>query len=136
MKKDKKLKAEAPGNVYSASCPSRLALDMIGNKWSLLIIPLLATRTFRNNELMREVEGISQKMLTQTLRELERSGLVERIDFRTVPPHVEYSLSPLGRSLSQLLVVVDRWVESHLPDMRGAQENFDLRQPAEPRRLP
>src|SRR5690606_35420004 len=97
------------GNVYSASCPSRGVLETISTRWALLVIPLLAERPTRNNELLRLVGGVSQKMLTQTLRELERNGLVERIDHGTVPPHVEYRLTVLGRSLNQVLVPVDHW---------------------------
>ena len=113
------------GDVYSATCPSRIALDLVGSKWALLIIPLLAQRPFRNNELLRQVEGISQKMLTQTLRDLERNGLVNRIDHKTVPPHVEYYLTELGRSLSNTLEVVDRWAETNFSKLEDARNIFD-----------
>ena len=116
-----------PGNVLSASCPSRAALEVVGSKWALLIVPLLARQPLRNNELLRQVEGISQKMLTQTLRELERHGLVERIDHQTVPPHVEYRLTELGRSLSEALVVIDRWAERHYAAVASARMAFDRR---------
>ena len=92
-----------------------------------LIIPLLAVKPVRNNELLRQIEGISQKMLTQTLRELERNGLVERIDHHTVPPQVEHHLTALGRSLSQTLAVIDRWAETHVADLVAAQQAFDQR---------
>lgn len=115
------------GNVYSATCPSRGVLELVSSKWVLLIVPLLAQRPIRNNELLRLIEGVSQKMLTQTLRELERHGLVERIDHRTVPPHVEYRLTPLGQSLNETLVPVDRWAERHFPRMLSAQAAFDRR---------
>jgi DNA-binding HxlR family transcriptional regulator len=115
------------GDVYSASCPSRDVLEMIASKWALLIIPLLAERPIRNNEFLRLIEGISQKMLTQTLRELERNGLVKRLDHRTVPPHVEYRLTPLGRSLNEILVPVDDWAEVNLPRLLAAREEFDER---------
>jgi DNA-binding HxlR family transcriptional regulator len=115
------------GDVYSASCPSREVLEMIASKWALLIIPLLAERPVRNNEFLRLIEGISQKMLTQTLRELERNGLVKRIDHHRVPPHVEYRLTPLGRSLNQILVPVDDWAEANLPRLLAAREEFERR---------
>jgi len=115
----------ARGDVYSLSCPSRAVLELVGSKWALLIIPLLAVKPERNNELLRRVEGISQKVLTQTLRDLERNGLVERIDHQTVPPHVEYRLTNLGRSLSDTLAVVDRWAEDHVAKVLAAQEAFD-----------
>jgi len=116
------------GNVYSATCPSRAVLEVISTKWALLIVPLLAERPVRNNEFLRLVDGISQKMLTQTLRELERSGLVERIDHKTVPPHVEYRLTPVGRSLNEVLVPVDRWAEANFPKLLESQAAFDAQQ--------
>lgn len=121
----KKRSASSRGDVYSASCPSRVALELIGSKWALLIVPLLDEGPVRNGEFMRRIEGISQKMLTQTLRELERNGLVERIDYQTVPPHVEYQLTALGRSLSRTLVVVDQWAEANIARLVSAQQAFD-----------
>lgn len=115
------------GDVYSAACPSRGVLEMIASKWTLLIIPLLAERPVRNNEFLRLIDGISQKMLTQTLRELERNGLVKRIDHHTVPPHVEYRLTPLGQSLNEILLPVDDWAEVNLPKLLAAREEFDER---------
>jgi DNA-binding HxlR family transcriptional regulator len=117
-----KKQVPAPGNVYDAACPSRSVLELISGKWPLLIVPLLARGPERNNELLRKVDGISQKMLSQTLRELERNGLVERIDYRTVPPHVEYRLTELGQSLSRALGAVDRWAEEHYAQMVAARE--------------
>ncbi|MEL1264498.1 helix-turn-helix domain-containing protein [Pseudoxanthomonas putridarboris] len=104
---------------------------MISTKWALLIIPLLAERPVRNNEFLRLIDGVSQKMLTQTLRELERYGLVERIDYRTVPPHVEYRLTPIGRSLNLVLVPIDDWAEKNFPKLLTAQQDFDRRQESE-----
>lgn len=100
-------------DVFNAGCPSRRVLELVADKWSLLVIPALRGGPLRNNELLRRVGGISQKMLTQTLRDLERHQLVLRTDHGTVPPHVEYELSELGRSLSRVLLAVDRWVEDH-----------------------
>lgn len=102
-----------PADVWNADCPSRRVLELIANKWALLVIPLLRGKPQRNNELLRRVGGISQKMLTQTLRDLELNGLVLREDRQTVPPHVEYRLSPLGLSLSKTLIAVDRWAEAN-----------------------
>lgn len=112
---------EAPADVWNADCPSRRVLELIANKWALLVIPLLRGKPQRNNELLRKVGGISQKMLTQTLRDLELNGLVLRDDRQTVPPHVEYRLSPLGLSLSKTLVAVDRWAESNHAEIDRAQ---------------
>lgn len=111
-------------NVYSSACPSRAVLELISGKWTLLIIPLLAKGPERNNEMLRKIGGISQKMLSQTLRELEAHGLVLRIDHGTVPPHVEYRLTELGHSLSRALEPVDRWAEQHLDEvLKSKTEN-------------
>jgi DNA-binding HxlR family transcriptional regulator len=107
-------------DVYDAACPSRRALALVANKWSLLLLPALREQPLRNGELLRRIGGISQKVLTQTLRELQRNGLVERCPLDTVPPQVEYRLTPLGRSLSEVLLAVDRWVETHAPALGGA----------------
>lgn len=119
---------KALGNVYSATCPSRGVLEVISSKWVLLIVPLLAERPVRNNEFLRLIDGISQKMLTQTLRELERHGLVERIDHRTVPPHVEYRLTSLGRSLNDALQPVDDWAQRNFSSLLAAQRAFEKKQ--------
>lgn len=117
--------AAGGADVFSAACPSRQALELVASKWTLLIIPALAAGTMRNNELLRRIGGVSQKMLTQTLKDLERNGLVLRIDRRTVPPHVEYQLSPLGRSLSGTLIALDRWAEHHHVELDDARARFD-----------
>jgi DNA-binding HxlR family transcriptional regulator len=118
---------EAPADVWNADCPSRRVLELIANKWALLLIPLLRGTPQRNNELLRKVGGISQKMLTQTLRDLELNGLVLRDDRQTVPPHVEYRLSALGLSLSRALMAVDRWAESNHAEIDRAQEEARAR---------
>jgi DNA-binding HxlR family transcriptional regulator len=115
-------------NVLSQSCPSRRVLELVANKWALLLIPALRHAPVRNNELLRTVEGISQKMLTQTLRELERNGLVRRIDHQTKPLFVEYALTPLGVSLSDVLLTVDRWVEANHTHLDSARQS-DARLP-------
>lgn len=110
---------KSSADVYVAACPSRIALELIASKWTLLIMPALSTGRMRNNELLRRIGGVSQKMLTQTLRNLERAGLVQRFDYQTVPPQVEYGLTPLGRSLSKTLTTLDRWVEKHQAELNG-----------------
>jgi DNA-binding HxlR family transcriptional regulator len=95
---------------WSAACPSRAIIELLSGNWVFLIVPLLRRGPLRNGDLMRSVAGISQKMLTQTLRDLEARGLVYRRDHGEVPPRVEYGLSPLGRSLAQILTVLDEWV--------------------------
>lgn len=91
----------------------------------MLIISALEEGPMRNAALMRRLGDVSQKMLTQTLKELERNGLVIREDKKTVPPHVEYSLSPVGRSLSETLLVLDRWAETHFATLDAARERYD-----------
>src|SRR5947199_8175297 len=96
-------KPSAGGSVMDAQCPSRLVLDRIADKWTALIIQVLAHGTKRYAALQREIGGISQKMLTQTLRSLERDGLVQRKVHPVVPPKVEYALTRLGRTLIEPL---------------------------------
>ena len=102
---------------WRSSCPSRGVIELLASKWVLLLVPLLKKGPKRNAELMRSAEGISQKMLTQTLRALEESGLVERHDYQEVPPRVEYSLTPLGQSLAKAVVALDDWVIAHVHQM-------------------
>ena len=106
-------------DVFDPNCGSREVLDLIADKWSALI--LYALRTLRHAELRRALGGISQKMLTQTLRTLETDGIVRRVAFPVVPPHVEYSLTALGESLSPLLTEVCRWAEDNLTDIQAAR---------------
>jgi DNA-binding HxlR family transcriptional regulator len=115
-------------NVLSDRCPSRQVLVMIADRWSMLILWSLAGReTLRYGELQRSVQGISQKMLTQTLRELERNGLVARKVYAVIPPQVEYSLTPLGQSLRQILNGVCHWAQDNLSDIYAAQASFDAK---------
>jgi DNA-binding HxlR family transcriptional regulator len=112
-------------NPYAADCPTRRALDRIGDKWSVLIVALLAKRTHRFAELRRGISGISQKMLTQTLRSLERDGLVTRTIYAEVPPRVEYTLTPLGRTLVDPIQAVVAWAEDHITEVEAAQREHD-----------
>ena len=100
-------------------CLSRVVLDRIADKWTALIIYVLANGTHRYAVLRREIGGISQKMLTQTLRSLERDGLVQRKVHPVVPPKVEYSLTPLGRTLIEPLRAICSWSEKHLPQLQA-----------------
>lgn len=110
-----------------ADCPSRDILDLIGDRWSLLLLLVIAQGLHRNGELKRKVGGISQKMLTQTLRALEANGLVERRDFQTVPPHVEYHLTPLGVSLGEALTPLFGWIEREFDAVVAARALFQER---------
>lgn len=106
-------------SVMNAHCLSRVVLDRIADKWTALIIHVLATGTRRYAELRREIGGISQKMLTQTLRSLERDGLVRRKVYPVAPPRVEYTLTPLGRTLIDPLRAICLWSEKHLPQLEA-----------------
>jgi DNA-binding HxlR family transcriptional regulator len=112
-------------NVYVADCPSRTALNRIGDRWTALIVGVLSEGPHRFGELRRAVEGISQKMLTQTLRSLERDGLVSRRAYATVPVTVEYALTPLGETLVEVLAAVRDWAEAHAGQLVVARERFD-----------
>jgi DNA-binding HxlR family transcriptional regulator len=104
-----------PANPYDLRCPSRDVLELIGGKWAILILCCLQQGPVRTGALMRSVGGISQKMLTQTLRNLERDGFVERISHPEVPPRVEYQLTALGRSLSEQARALEQWVVTNYP---------------------
>jgi DNA-binding HxlR family transcriptional regulator len=106
-------------SVMNAHCLSRVVLERIADKWTALIIHVLAGGTHRYAELRREIGGISQKMLTQTLRSLERDGLVRRKVYPVVPSRVEYALTPLGRTLIEPLRAICRWSEKHLPQLEA-----------------
>ncbi len=116
-----------PPDLYNPHCPSRKILALIGGKWAMLLLCALRSGPVRTGALRRTVGGISQKMLTQTLRELERHGLIERICFDEIPPRVEYRLTRLGRSLSELIVDIERWVETHYVRVSDEARAFDKR---------
>jgi DNA-binding HxlR family transcriptional regulator len=112
-------------NVYDQNCPPRLALDRIADKWTVLIVGRLATGTRRFGELRREITGISPKVLTQKLRELERDGIITRKIYASIPPKVEYNLTPLGQTLIGLLDFIRVWAESHIEAVIDAQAEYD-----------
>lgn len=114
-------------DVYRAGCPSRAALDRVADKWTVLLIGALEEGPRRFSDLRRINCGISQKMLTQTLRSLERDGLVARQVFDTQPPSVEYSLTPLGATLIEPLNAFTAWAESHTETIMEAQASYDAR---------
>lgn len=112
-------------NPFNASCPSQDILALIGGKWSMLLLCTLRDGPLRTGALARRTGGISPKMLTQTLRELERHGIVHREDFGEVPPRVEYSLTTLGRSLAVLVGQIEEWVETNYSRMAGSARRYD-----------
>ena len=113
--------------VNDRDCPSRLILDHLADKWAVLIVVRLASGTLRFAELRRAIDGISQKMLTVTLRDLERDGLVVRKLYASVPPKVEYSLTPLGGSLVDKVNELCTWAEANSAEILRARERFDKR---------
>ena len=117
-------------NAYAAGCPTRQALDRIADKWTVLVIGLLGQRSHRFGELRRGIDGISQKMLTQTLRSLEADGLVARHVKPTVPVTVEYSLTATGRTLTEPLDAVRRWAEQHIQAVLAARSRHQSRSAA------
>jgi DNA-binding HxlR family transcriptional regulator len=112
-------------NPYSAKCATRIVLDRIADKWAVLILGLLKDGPVRFNRLRRDIEGISQKMLSQTLKNLERDGLVQRMAYPTVPVTVEYSLTPLGKTLTETFDALRRWAEIHIDEVVAAQHRYD-----------
>ena len=109
----------------AAACPVRQVLDRVGDKWTVLVLTALAAGPCRFSALGRTVPDISKRMLTQSLRDLERDGLVTRHVFPTKPPQVEYRLSPLGRSVLEPLAGLIAWAEQNFADIRRARAAFD-----------
>jgi DNA-binding HxlR family transcriptional regulator len=112
-------------NAYDANCATRQVLDRIADKWAVLVLGLLVAGPVRFNQLRRSIDGLSQKMLSQTLKNLERDGLVRRRAIATVPVTVEYSITPLGRTLAQTVDAVRIWAEAHIAEVQKAQKRYD-----------
>lgn len=116
---------EPDWNVLTATCPSRTSLVRIANKWTAMIVIVLGRGRTRFRDLRVGVEGISGKVLTDTLRDLERDGLVSRHVFAEVPPRVEYELTDLGRTLHGPLRALGDWAEAHITEVLDARERYD-----------
>ncbi len=112
-------------NAFSVTCPAHKILARMMSKWTGLIIRCLSMHTMRYSDLRRAIGGISQKMLTQTLRELEADGLIERKVYPVVPPKVEYSLTGLGRTLVKPLVALGNWAETHQEEIEEANVRYE-----------
>ena len=112
-------------DAYSAKCPTRQILDRVGDKWAVLILLLLRNEPMRFNQLRRAIEGISQKMLSQVLKSLERDGLLRRRAIATVPVTVEYSITPLGLTLAEAVDPLRDWAEQNLKEVLAAQRRYD-----------
>lgn len=110
-----------PADAYSAKCPTRQVLDHIAGKWTVLVVDALLCGTMRYTDLSRRIEGVSQKMLTQTLRQLEADGFVTRTMHPTIPPRVDYDLTALGRSLAEPIAALREWTETHINEIEQAR---------------
>lgn len=113
-------------NVMLAACPSRTSLARIANKWTAMIVITLSDGPARFGTIRQAVGGISAKVLSATLRDLERDGVLTRTAFDEMPPRVEYELTALGQTLREPLTALGRWAEQHIAEVIDARESFDL----------
>jgi DNA-binding HxlR family transcriptional regulator len=114
-------------DAYLRSCPSRGVLDVIGSKWTVLIVGALIDQPMRFGELRRRLDGVTQKSLTQALRQLERDGFVTRTQYPTIPPRVDYALTPLGHRVAGLLSSIRDWAQENLVEVLAARARYDAR---------
>ncbi|MFE2425656.1 winged helix-turn-helix transcriptional regulator [Streptomyces sp. NPDC059373] len=112
-------------DVNAASCPSRVILEHVTSRWGVLVLAALMDGTLRFSELRRTVGGVSEKMLAQTLQTLERDGFVHREAHPVIPPHVDYSLTPVGEEAARQVWTLARWVEGRVPDVMTARDAYD-----------
>ncbi len=112
-------------NLFDTRCAAHQMLEIIANKWTVLIVYALTQGKKRYGQLKQQIVGVSPKMLIQNLRNLERYGLVEREVYLSVPPRVEYSLTPLGVSLVEPLAILGEWAYRHITDVKTAMEHYD-----------
>ena len=118
----------APGDLFDPDCPTRLVLDRIGDKWTVLVVLLLSDGPLRFSELRGNVGRVAPKVLTQTLRRMERDGLITRAVYAEVPPRVEYTLTDLGTSLIEPIAVIGDWAEVNVGQITAAQAAYDARE--------
>ncbi|MEO3785928.1 helix-turn-helix domain-containing protein [Actinocorallia sp. B10E7] len=119
-------------NAYLAQCPSRTVLSAIADKWTCLLVDALSDGPMRFGELRRRLDGITQKSLTQTLRDMERDGMLTRTVYPTIPPKVSYELTDLGRSVTRLMAGIKVWAEQHADEIVAARHLYDARAGQEP----
>ncbi|MDH6452025.1 MULTISPECIES: helix-turn-helix domain-containing protein [unclassified Streptomyces] len=112
-------------DAFIKGCPTNQLLDRLSDKWVSLVVAALSTGPMRYSDLSRKIAGVSPKMLTQTLRALERDGILSRTVTPSVPVRVDYDLTPLGRSLAGLLTAVKTWAETHIEEVHEARERYD-----------
>ncbi len=119
------LERVAKMDLFDTNCAGHQILEHIANKWTILIVYALTQGKKRYSELKQQIVGVSPKMLIQTLRNLERRGLIQREVYPTVPPRVEYSLTPLGLTLVEPLAIIGEWAYQHISDVKTATDNYD-----------
>jgi DNA-binding HxlR family transcriptional regulator len=124
----KKSNEPAQACVITKACPIRRGLELIEDQWSVPVLTSLHLRSKRFSEIQTNIKDVSSKMLTQTLRTLERNGLIERTVYPVVPPRVDYALTPLGSSLVPLLFMMREWVFAHEDEVQAAQSAYDQRE--------
>lgn len=122
--------ARADYDAFLRECPTNQLLGRLSDKWVSLVVAALATGPMRYSDLGRKIAGVSPKMLTQTLRTLERDGIISRTVTPSVPVRVDYELTPLGADLAALLTAVKDWAETHFEEVRAARERYDAQNPA------
>lgn len=113
------------GNLFAEQCPSRDVLKHVTSRWGVLILVALRDGTHRFSDLRRKMGGVSEKMLAQTLQWLEQDGFVNRVSYPIVPPHVEYSLTPLGEDVSEKVAALADWIEINLPQVMASRQGRD-----------
>jgi DNA-binding HxlR family transcriptional regulator len=113
------------GNLFDPDCPTRVVLDRIGDKWTVLVVSALSNSALRFTELRARVGGVAPKVLTQTLRALERDGILTRTVYAQVPPRVDYELTALGRSLAEPIATIQDWAEGHVAAVVAARSRYD-----------
>jgi DNA-binding HxlR family transcriptional regulator len=114
------------GDLFAEQCPSREILKHVTSRWGVLVLVALLDGTYRFSALRRKINGISEKMLAQTLQWLESDGFVQRISYPVVPPHVEYKLTPLGLDVGGKVEALADWIESNLPRIVAAQQSYSV----------
>lgn len=112
------------GNLFASPCPSREILKHVSSRWGVLILISLRDGTHRFSELRKRIDGVSEKMLAQSLQALEADGFVQRIAYPVVPPHVEYSLTAMGEDVARLVAALADWIEVNVPQVMAARERF------------
>ena len=122
------MQTKYPPNVLNEMCPSRQTLEIIADKWATLVLVSIARGINRHNRMLREIGGISKKMLAQTLRKLEQNGIINRKVYPVIPPMVEYTLTPIGKELMEPISMLGAWAEKNAEAVQKARETYEVRE--------